>query len=247
MVLLVTDADNTLWDTNAVYAEGQLILLESTEKALHLITDFPDRLGFVRVIDQHLATLHGHDLRYPPKFLALGIAEALAGTPPKEAAQRAFEGLVPRVGIPVEALGQSFLNHIQHCIPDLRAGVLDAIPHLRNMSVVTIVATEGTSRRCKEILTHYELASYVAEVVAGKKTAHFFTEIASKYGNPVVKFLTGDQLDRDIIPGGIAGFHTIYFPSDFKPSWEKSIPVQPDFTVSSFSEIWPIIAKNELG
>ena len=117
MVLLVTDADNTLWDTNAVYAEGQLILLERTEEALQQTTGIVDRLGFVRAIDQQLAVLHGHDLRYPSELLALGIANAIAGATPEEAARRAFEGSSSLVSIPAKALGQSFLSMFRIASP----------------------------------------------------------------------------------------------------------------------------------
>ena len=243
MILLVTDADNTLWDTNSVYAEEQLILLDRIENALNRTVDHSDRLGFVRAIDQQLAILHGHKLEYPLELLVLGIAEALAGAPPVAAARRAVAGSTRRTGIPIKTLAQSFLNHIRRRIPNLREGVFDALSQIHKMNVVTVVATEGKIRRCRKLIAYYELTQYVTRVVEGEKTPNMFAEIAAIYEYPPNKFVVGDQLDRDISPGKTAGYRTIYFPGEFKPLWERRSSAQPDFTVSSFSEVSSIIAR----
>ncbi len=244
MVLLVTDADNTLWDTNAVFAKGQLQLLERIEQILRQTANVTDRLGFVRSIDQQLAILHGSELRYPPELLVLGIVEALAGVSPEEAATRVFKGTVHHADIRPEHLARSFLDYLQTHIPSLRTGVSEAIPALHKRGVLIVVATEGKADRCHEILTHYSLASYVIEVVEGRKTATLFADIATRHGNPAWRFVVGDQLDRDIVPGSAAGYRTIYFPGNFTPKWEQNDTTKPDFTVSSFAEVCHIISES---
>ena len=71
------DADNTLWDTDGVFADAQLALLNELEDRLGVQFPEPDRLAFVRAIDQGLAERHHEGLRYPPRFLIKALALAL--------------------------------------------------------------------------------------------------------------------------------------------------------------------------
>jgi putative hydrolase of the HAD superfamily len=242
-VLLVTDADNTLWDTDAVYAKGQLTLLEHTEAALQCKAHVADRLSFVREVDQQLAALHGYDLGYRPELLALGIAEALSGASPSEAARRAVQGPGRHAGIRAETLGETFSDFVRHHVPDLRPGVEQAVPELHDRDVLIVAATESSAKRCQVLLDYHGLGRYVAAVVAGRKTERLFAKIAAEHGDPSPRFIAGDQLDRDIAPGKAAGYYTIYFPGGFRPSWEEHAAVYPDSTISSFAEVWPIVAR----
>ena len=45
------DADNTLWDTDQVFADAQLGLLSAVETATGVACQVSDRLGYVRAID----------------------------------------------------------------------------------------------------------------------------------------------------------------------------------------------------
>jgi len=69
------DADNTLWDTDGVFADAQLALLKELEDHLGVQFPEPDRLAFVRAIDQGLAERHHEGLRYPPRFLINWIGQ----------------------------------------------------------------------------------------------------------------------------------------------------------------------------
>src|SRR5262245_46559998 len=69
---LFTDADNTLWDTNAVYARAQLLLLHSLAGE-HMFESDVEALDFVRRIDQRIARLHPKGLRFPPMLLASAL------------------------------------------------------------------------------------------------------------------------------------------------------------------------------
>lgn len=71
------DADNTLWDTNRVYADAQLSLLTDVERASGRRAKVDNRLGWLREIDQALAERHHAGLRYPPRLLAKAVALAL--------------------------------------------------------------------------------------------------------------------------------------------------------------------------
>jgi putative hydrolase of the HAD superfamily len=49
--VVFVDADNTLWDTNEVFAVAQLGLLSNVEKVVGATASTDDRLGFVRQLD----------------------------------------------------------------------------------------------------------------------------------------------------------------------------------------------------
>ncbi|MDA9393086.1 hypothetical protein WN73_21450 [Bradyrhizobium sp. CCBAU 45394] len=72
---LFTDADNTLWDTDTVFAAAQLEMLREVEKLTgRRAPDDEDRgLAFLRTIDQRIATEH-------PDHLEVSARIACAGT-----------------------------------------------------------------------------------------------------------------------------------------------------------------------
>lgn len=239
--LLVSDADNTLWDTNALYAQAQLYLLERIEIYLQRVARAADRLAFVRSIDEELTILHNQELGYPPEMLVIGIAEGLTGVSAKQAAQRAIRTSPSSFRFPVQDLVRSFLHHVQDQFPELRPGVAEALPLLHSMGILIVIATEGKVVQCEKILAHHGFSSFVSRVVEGKKTRLLFSNIAETYDHPHLKFAVGDQLGRDIHPAKASGYATIYFPGGFRPSWESRDVAQSDYTISSFAEVCPII------
>lgn len=92
VTVVFIDADNTLWDTDGVYADAQLALLNELEDRLDVQLLEPDRLAFVRAIDQGLATRHHEGLRYPPRFLIKALALALTGSDKTSAIRLAWSG-----------------------------------------------------------------------------------------------------------------------------------------------------------
>ena len=73
-LVLLADADNTLWDTDSVFAEAQLVLLDETERVTRTRCATDDRLAFVRAYDQALASRHHLHLKYPPQMLVAALA-----------------------------------------------------------------------------------------------------------------------------------------------------------------------------
>src|SRR4051812_6345456 len=86
------DADNTLWDTDTVFAHAQLDLLAAVEDAAGISITATDRLAFIRELDQQLAERHHQGLRYPPRLLVRATAFALMGISPPRAARNAWMG-----------------------------------------------------------------------------------------------------------------------------------------------------------
>jgi putative hydrolase of the HAD superfamily len=243
-IILVSDADNTLWDTDAVYANAQLALLAAVEEATGTRAAGEDRLAFIREIDQELALEHHQHLRYPPPLLVTALGLALSGTSSAQAAKRAVRApLTTPKTIDPDRLAERFIAQIRTEIPALRVGVLKGLQNLHGVGVSITVATEGPEEKCRRMIEHHGLVEMVARIVSAPKTAEFFGRVARLMGaGEALCFSVGDQLDRDIAPAKQAGYKTIYFPGGFKPSWtpeEKSIA--PDYRISSFEEIAPII------
>src|SRR5262245_40548576 len=86
-LLWVSDADNTLWDTDSVYRLAHLALLSRVELELGLRADTKDRLHYLREVDQGLATLDHRGLRYPPAMLISATASRLTGVSLERALQ----------------------------------------------------------------------------------------------------------------------------------------------------------------
>ena len=242
-VLLVTDADNTLWDTNSVYAKAQLNLLSQIEAKSGYSCRAIERLSFVRDLDQRLALNHELRLRYPPLLLVAAIGSRLRGCSPERAAEEALR-LRDTSYIAERFRGNlaEFEDQISNDIPVLRPGVLDFFRQFDGRSMSLIVATETPALRCDLILRHYGLNPFVQETISGSKTPAFYRGIAARY-IPRMSFSVGDQLDRDIAPAKEAGFRTIHFPCEFVPFWTLSQPaVAPDFRVTSYAEVGSIVS-----
>jgi putative hydrolase of the HAD superfamily len=245
-IVLVSDADNTLWDTDALYANAQLALLTAVEKAMGIHASSDDRLSFIREIDQQLAIEHHQHLRYPPRLLVAALASTLAGASPMQAARGTVRASFPSPKeINADKVAEQFIEQIRTGVPGLRIGVSIGLQNLHAAGVSVVVATEGPEAKCKKLLQQHDLIHLVEKIVSAPKTVEFFRRIARlmRAGEGLC-FNVGDQLDRDIAPAKQAGYRTIYFPGGFKPSWtpdEES--VAPDFRISSFDEIVPIIGR----
>lgn len=241
--LVATDADNTLWDTNAVYAEGQLGLLEKIEKDVGSTAKTEDRLGFVRTIDQELARLHDYDLKYPVEFLVLAVAHCLKGMPATQAASEAIKYNLSELSDKIITKRVNwFFDHIIHKRPALRPGVSEGLGRLYAMHLKIIILTEGHGKRCRSLLETYKLNKFVSEVVVDRKDIDLYKKILKAYATQK-SFMIGDQMDRDIMPAKKAGFITIFFPGGFQPKWISNNDIScPNYQISSFKEV-PEIMK----
>jgi putative hydrolase of the HAD superfamily len=241
--LVVSDADNTLWDTDSVYRRAQLALFDAVQTELHLATAPPDRLSYLRRIDERLASSHHLRWKYPPRLLVAGLAHALSEEQSGHSLLRTkLTGALDERAI-IE-LEHQFLAALNNDTPTLRDSVREGIVELHELGAVFVLATEANADRCQSILKFHHLEQYVASVHAGAKTPMFFRSILDQYSDlRDARFVVGDQLDRDIAPSHAAGFLTIFFPGGFKPEVETNHPAKPDFVVSKYSEVPRIVLK----
>jgi putative hydrolase of the HAD superfamily len=138
------DADNTLWDTDSVFADAQQNMLKRVEAATNAATDADDRLAYIRAVDQAIAERHHARLRYPPKLLVRGLEAALAGLPTERAARAAWRNSTPN-RLPDDRVGeieQAFFVDLSR-VPKLRLGVLEGLEALRTANCLVLVVTEG--------------------------------------------------------------------------------------------------------
>lgn len=248
-VLIFTDADNTLWDTDAVYAEAQLKLLKDVETAIGIHGAAVNRLDFVREYDQEIAAKHHKRLRYPPVLLVQAITLGLQGKNPRAAAKAVSLSQYRENGLSADEAGtiaQRFLERLQ-ARPQLRPGVREGLVEFAARGYVMIVVTEGTGPKCNDLLRHYEFENLVDRVIESPKHPDLYRRICKLGGGADVSVMIGDQLDRDILPAKEAGLVTIYFPGGFKPKWSTVTGGHhpADCQIASFGEAVDIVAALE--
>lgn len=232
-LLWVTDADNTLWDTDAVYREAQLALLADVELAVGVELASSNRLAFLREIDQSIAQAHHSGLKYPGELLARGLALRLCGKPLKEAARIALHGALVKTEFDISTPSERFAANLRKS-PRLRSGVRVAFDELLQVRARIIVATEGSKSRIDRLLGEHGLAAQVHTCIEAPKTKEMFLRLA-KHSEHRRPWMIGDQLDRDILPSKAAGYSTVYFPGGFNPHWQKAeYESEANATVTSY-------------
>jgi len=225
-LLWVTDADNTLWDTNGIYARAQLALVDHVVHLLDRPLRTNDRLAWLRESDQAIASKHPQGLRYPPELLVLALAERLLADQGSEGVPPSDPLLHPRA---VEALVEQYLAMLKET-PGLLPGVRSGLAKLHARGCRVIVVTEGSVERIIATLQHHQIQSFIHDVIEARKTVALFEKIrlANKCS---VSWAVGDQLDRDVFPAIGAGFRGIFIEGGFKPKWHPAIQVDSEYAV----------------
>jgi putative hydrolase of the HAD superfamily len=245
-LVVFTDADNTLWDTNKVYADAQLTLLENVEQGIKLKGPSEDRLEFVREYDQQIAATHHKGLRYPPHLLCQALALGVQGYSPKEAFNRVWSGGNDNKMPPPVILGEiesQFLKDLSQR-PQLCDGVLEGLNWLKKHNFPVIVVTEGVKEKVLNLLAFYNLIELIDRVIENQKNPVLYRRILRLMNDPQIAIMVGDQMDRDIAPAQEVGLIGVFIPGGFSPIWSAQKPsITPDFELKSFSEIPKIIEK----
>lgn len=229
------DADNTLWDTDAVFSSAQLTLLSLVEAGLNRLSNAGDRLRFIRNYDQALALKHHLHLRYPPQMLVRALEAGLDGIPPDRAADNAIGG--KRSGEAylseeaVQSIVAAFVDALSK-VPPLLPNVREGLTAAQQAGFSLYVMTEGKIERQKKLLDVHALQNAFEGVWELTKSKEQFDRLLARFpGRRVI--VVGDQADRDIIPAKLAGCTTVFVPSKFTPSWnEKGEQGSADFVAA---------------
>jgi putative hydrolase of the HAD superfamily len=244
--LVFVDADNTLWDTDGVFARAQLTLLSLVEEASERRSCVEHRLEYVRGFDQALAEQHHLGLRYPPRLLIQALAYAQQGLSQQEAVRRAWSdgsqsGLAAGTVSDIET---AFIELIPRP-PDLLAGVLTGLHELSRGGATTVVLTEGSRKRVMGTIDHHGLVEYIDRVFEAPKTVRMFERVRSLARMDQTIYMIGDQLTRDIRPASEAGLTTIFIPGAFQPKWELQAGNIASFQASTFDEAAALVVGLE--
>jgi putative hydrolase of the HAD superfamily len=227
---VVLDADNTLWDTDHLYAEAQLAMLKDICAEIGIDPKLEDPLKFVREIDQSIAATHSSGLKYPPELLAQGLIKTLI-----KIAGRSEKSLKNKQAL-VKKVAEAYLSKIRD-VPKLRTGVREGLQNLRKLGARAVICSEGVNESLLRNLNDLGVLSYVEKVVVAPKSTDVFRNLSDEF-NPYRKLqlCVGDQLDRDIQNAKSAGYKTVYFPGNFRPNWlPEPDAIKPDLTIDSFA------------
>ena len=237
------DADNTLWDTDSVFADAQRNMLKRVEAATSAAADGDNRLAYVRAVDQAIAERHHARLRYPPKLLVRGLEAALAGLPAERAARAARHNSTPNrlSDDRVEEIEQAYFVDLNR-VPKIRTGVLEGLEALRAANCLVLILTEGARPKVEKTAKRLGLDGLVARIIEGPKRPQLYRRMLRFTGAPKRAFMIGDQLDRDIVSAKAAGLETIYFPGGFRPHWTKDeAEAGPDHIITTFADVPDIV------
>lgn len=244
--VVFVDADNTLWDTDGVFATAQLHLLETIEGFVDKSAQTTDRLSLVRRIDQDLAAAHHQGLRYPPSLLAVALAEVLLGKPVDQAVREALKSGARTTLLSADNLSSiegNFFRDIKSP-PPLLPGVRKSLEALQKLGLTILILTEGAHQRISHTARHHKLDGLFSRILEAPKTERLFRRVLRLTGNPRVAVMIGDQLKSDIRPAGLAGLTTIHIPGRFVPRWElDDRQTRPDFQIHAFSDVVGIVEK----
>jgi putative hydrolase of the HAD superfamily len=259
--LLVFDADNTLWDTNSVFHEAHVAMLEVFEAA-QLLSDARRQVERVRIIDRALIRHFGR-FEYGFENLATAVAyyyrhQADPATAAAYALERGAQALDAPMREAVEQAYQTHANALER-IPPLFPGVADLLGHLRtyrtaNPHMATVIFSEGHPKRLERTLDAYNIErhGYFNEVVIELKTSQAFERVRHMGrqhlglpdGGEVVTIMIGDSMQRDIRLANEAGYITIYIPGRFEGRQEPQTALErPDFELERIAELPSVLAS----
>jgi putative hydrolase of the HAD superfamily len=222
-LVVLADADNTLWDTDSIFASAQLELLAQVEAFAGANCSVGDRLGFVRRYDQALAARHHLYLKYPPHMLVASLAAGLHSHDPDSTAthviagRRDYSSLTDSATERVVADYMAALARVPNLLPSVREGLELA----RASGVQTYVITEGRADKQRKVISKHDLGELIEGVWELTKDKAQFERLRKRFGDGIVVVI-GDQPDRDITPAHEAGCMTVLVPSKFRPEWHQA-------------------------
>ena len=227
---IYTDADNTLWDTDAVFQAAQLALLEGVEQIVGTPAPGNDRLAFVRDFDQAIASQHHDRLRYPPGLLAHALALGLQGASSGKAARTVIrQGSLAATDDAVDRFA-AMLEAPPQLLPGVREGMLLAARDGFELYVVT----EGSQQKAASTLRQHGLLEQTGQVLSATKSVELYRRLKTRAESDFVGMI-GDQLDRDVLLAREAGLLAVWVPSAFRPKWvDPGRSKDASFTATDF-------------
>ena len=262
---LVFDADNTLWDTDAVFRNAQRTLLRKLADA-QLLENPDTEIPTLRSVDRKL---FARMERFEYNFKTLAIAMTVLykqNLSTDEAIEAAiFYSQTDSLPGTLQYLADKAFDAFQKRLTDIprlytdAARLLEVLRRIKSTGnpLVTILLSEGKVERIDGILSNsfvgkIPLKSFFDDVIIRPAKSRAIFAEAKRRGlqhlSPVIpasndRFIAiGDSLKRDIKFANQAGFLTIYKPANFMGIEEPSEPdEEPFFKIQSFDELPPLL------
>lgn len=231
------DADNTLWDTDGVFAAAQLELLKRVEMALGHNAAVADRLSYVREVDQELASRHHLGLRYPPHLLVSALSHRLLGDEVAMAARKAWKDPTsnPLTREATTEIENDYVSNLR-VTPMLLPGVDKGLERMHRASVGLVLVTEGGRSRVELLLEANKISHYIDRVIDAPKRKELFARLRRLFPPEVDVYMIGDQLTRDVLPALDAGLKAIHIQGKFRPFWEVGAVAPAAIDVATFDD-----------
>jgi len=217
---IFTDADNTLWDTDALYASAQLALLSAAENIAKKQAPAADRLTFVRAYDQEIAARHHSGLRYPPALLIRALVSGVEGQTVQDAGRSVLTA--GSVATEDESTALRSYSQILSGVPPILPGVKMGLELARDTGIPVYVVTEGSIELARNRLHALEIEPLIAGVLSATKTADLYGRLIQRAA-PKSAVMIGDQPDKDIQLAHCAGMLTILVRGRFRPVWTQTM------------------------
>jgi putative hydrolase of the HAD superfamily len=252
--VIIFDADNTLWDTNAVFVAAQTALLRTLQRE-GLLDDPAHQLPALRRLDNALVTRLGsaeYDFRTLTMAMALKFRHGVAED---EAIERVIageerNGSVRAIAERAHAALIAGLEKLPVLLP-YAAETLAVIRRARgpDCRLVTLVFSEGHEPRLRRAIEAHTTAldGLVDDYVIAPKSAQSFAatrdrglRLLGEVRDPksILSVMVGDSLKRDIKFANQAGFVTVYVPAAYKGHETPSEPdEQPYATIADLRQL----------
>lgn len=226
---IYTDADNTLWDTDALYANAQLRLLSAAEDIAKKQGPADDRLTFVRAYDQEIAARHHSGLRYPAALLIRALVSGVEGQSIQDAARAVLA--TGSVATEDESTALRSYSQILSGVPPMLPGVKTGLELARDSGIPVYVVSEGSSELTRSRLAALEIEPLIAGALSATKTADLYGRLIQRAA-PKNAVMIGDQPDKDIQLAHNAGMLTILVRGRFRPVWTHAMSATMADTVT---------------
>lgn len=253
--VVIFDGDNTLWDTDKLFACAQCAMLTSLRNSLLQLDPQRDFTN-LRKLDREIYIRTGIQ-EYNFEWLALALIGYSRGLPSEVAVKLAMEApkAVPDADLIVSREAakrfKEALSNPAELLPGSREVLAFIKEHRRKRQLVSILISEGNRDRVLRTIRFHglnengELFDYM---LFGKKDVHLFQQ-ARSLGIKILRekharvIIIGDSLTSDIRPANLVGAISVYKPAAFLGEETPLLPEDmPDYTIASLHELLPILS-----
>lgn len=249
-VIIIIDGDNTLWDTNSVFTNAQIAILEKF-KEYGLDINPIEEFKTLRKFDDMLIKKYNkyeYDFRALPYSLYIYYKKQINEINAIDMAYDVFENqLIVDDKDVADDCYEVFKKEMLK-IPHLFSNVTETLMKLKKKGYIIILSSEGKTERIYKILRKYNLNKIFDIISTGKKSIDLFRELIndgkklllSKDNEHVI--VIGDMLKREIFMGNSVGAITVYKPGGYKPNQKPTNPMEtPDYEIKKIAELINVI------